>query len=125
MPTWKVKKYRGANGRCPIDEWRDSKALTVKDQARMDALLETIEQVERIPPETVKKYETTQLYEVKIRGDRKQLRPLAVKRGKTMELILLSGAIEKGGSIPKGDIKRADNIRNNLEKGLGSVEEYF
>lgn len=121
MPTWTVEKYVASNGNCPIDKWK--KGLTPKDRARLDAKVESIERTADLPPNTVEKYTGTELYELKVLGDKKQLRPFGVMQpGK--RFVLLSGAIEKGGLIPPADRKRAERLRKDLEKSVGRVKGY-
>ncbi len=119
-------KYVQATGRCPLDKWKDAKALTDNDRAAMDAKVDTIEQISAVnlPPELLKKYKTTELYELKISGDKKKLRPLAIQE-KGQVIILLCGAIEKGSKIPKGDLERAQNLADDYKRGIGYVKSYY
>lgn len=123
MVAWVVKKYIRENGRCPLDKWLDSNAITKNDQAAFDARIELIEQVggPELPPEVVKKY-TDNLCELKIRGDKKQLRPLCIKEGKSV--IIFCGALEKDSKIPEGDIETAENLLKEYRSGKGSVKIY-
>jgi len=125
MGSWRVSKYVKDNGRCPIDEWLDSKAVTENDIAALEAKIAVIETVEgKLPPETVKKLQGHDVKELKVRGDKKQLRPLCVVVPER-HLIILCGAIEKGGKLPKGDLQRASGLAKEIEKGKGRVEDYF
>lgn len=125
MPTWTVEKYVRGNGNCPIDKWR-RKDLTAKDRARLIAKVESIERVEELAPNTIEKYTGTELFEVKQKGDNKQLRPLGIiKLGAVNTFLLLSGGIEKDGSIPVNDVNRAETLRNEFLRGEGSVKGYF
>jgi hypothetical protein len=123
MGTWEVKKYRKANGDIPFDKWYESKVLTVKDRAAIDKKVSVVELAEELQPETVKAYQTTKLHEFKISGDKKKLRPLCTVVGKT--IIILCGAIEKGGKIPAGTLISAENLRTDYVNGAGVVEDYF
>jgi len=124
MATWEVYKYVRANGGCPIDDWRQSKALTSADRAALDSKIDAIEGISgRLPPEFVKAYKTSSVCEMKVRGDKKQLRPLCVYI-KGRRIVLLSGAIEKGGKLPKGDLERAEKLKIELEGGYGRIESY-
>ena len=123
MAKWKVKKFINENGRCPLDKWLESKDITTKDRAAFDAQVDNIERIEddQLPPERVKHYQGTNLDEFKVSGDKKKLRPLCVRRGKT--IILLAGAIEKGSKIPKGDIETAENLLVQLINGRGTLDD--
>lgn len=126
MASWTVHKYVTESGRCPFDKWTSSKAVTTKDKAALDAKVDTIEQIQStvLPPETLKRYKKTGLYELKVRGDKKQLRPLAAVQDGQI-IILLCGAIEKGGKIPDGDIEQAENLADALRKRRGTLKDYY
>lgn len=123
MTTWTVRKYVTAKGKVPINKWLAG--LSDADRARVDTIVEAIEASETIPPETVKKYQATDFYEVKIASEGKALRPFAVKDGVKKEVILLSGAIKKGGKIPPGNIIAARNLAKEWKGGKGDVEDYW
>ena len=122
MPTWIVQKYVTANGKCPIDKWLS--ALTAKDKIRLRTAVENMERVEKLPPRTIEKYKTTETFQMKVKGDNKQLRPFGVQTPGN-KFVLLSGGIEKGGAIPQPDIDRAERLRKEFENGKGSVKGYF
>lgn len=125
MANWEVKKYVRKDGSCPFDEWYESNALTDKDRTAIDAKVGTVEQWggPLLPPETWKKYQNTNLHELKVRGDRKQLRPLGVTDGQK-KILILYGAIEKGNQLPKGDLKTAENLLEEYKKDIGYVKSY-
>lgn len=91
---------------------------------RLRVEIEDMERVEKLKPNTVEKYTGTQLYELKAKGDNKQLRPFGIMQP-NLTFVLLSGAIEKGGTIPKSDINKAEALRNEFLKGKGSVKDYL
>ena len=125
MGTWRVSKYVKRNGRCPLDDWLGSNAITEKDVAALDAKIAVIETVSgQLPPETVKKYKGSDVKELKVRGDKKQLRPLCIIVPEK-HLVVLCGAVEKGGKIPRGDLQKASGLAAALERGEGHVEDYF
>ena len=125
MGKWRVSKYVKENGRCPVDNWLDSNAVTENDIAALDARIVMIEAIDgQLPPETLKKYHGTDFKELKVRGDKKQLRPLCIVVPER-HLIILCGAIEKGGKLPKGDISKASHLVSELKEGKGRVEDYF
>lgn len=120
-----MEKYVNSNGRCHIDMWLKSSRLTKRDRAKLDGRITKIEAaLTTIPAEWVKKYRTTRLFEIKVKGDSKQLRPLCVKRP-DKRIILLCGAIEKDSKIPQGILDRAEQLFVEFEKGLGHVERYY
>lgn len=124
MKTWTVYKYVKANGRCPIDEWRTSRKVTSNDQAALDSRIDTIEGFSDLPPEYVKRYKGTSLYELKVRANKKQLRPLCIVEH-PKKIILLCGAIEKDQKIPKGDIQKAENLLSDYKNRLGHAKHYY
>jgi hypothetical protein len=124
MAKWRVYKYVKENDKCPFDEWYDARALTDKDRAKLDARVNSVESLETIPPEWVKKYRTTEFYELKVKGDKKQLRPLCIKLP-DKKILLMCGAVEKGGKIPKGDLTKAQNLINDYTKDLGNAQPYY
>lgn len=125
MPAWMVLKYVKPNGRCPIDEWLAGRSVTRADRIRLDQKVEAIEGFDgQLPGDWVKPYRTTRFFELKVRAEGKQLRPPCwVESG--WRIILLCGAIEKGGKIPKGDLETADNLLANYLKGIGNVKPYL
>jgi hypothetical protein len=125
MPTWTVEKYIQANGNCPIDKWKQ-KELTAKDRVRLVVRIEEVERVEHLAPNTIEKYKATNIFELKQKGDNKQLRPLGIiKPGVVNTFLLLSGGIEKDGKIPQSDLDRAERLRKEFLKGNGSVKSFF
>ncbi len=124
MGTWTVCKYVKENGRCPIDDWLCDKAVTVQDQAKIDAKVNVIQSISGdLPPEFLKLYKTTRLRELKVKANGKQLRPLCYVMPER-KIVLLCGAIEKGGKIPLGDLQRADNLLTDLLNGKGEIVSY-
>ena len=126
MPNWTVWIFAKESGKAPFEKWRDSKKLTGKDRAALDAKVLTVEAHlgPRLPPETLKEYQTTNLKEFKVKGDKKQLRPLCIVDEEKC-VIILCGAIEKDGSIPSGDIETAENLRKDYLGGGGAIKRYF
>lgn len=126
MANWSVWVFKKDGGRSPFEKWKASNKLTTRDRAAMDAKILTIESWggERLMPETLKDYQGSDLKELKIRGDKKQLRPLCIVDDEK-KVIILCGAIEKDWSIPDGDIKTAENLREEYLSERGSIERYF
>lgn len=125
MVAWTVWKYVKDGGRCPLDEWIASNAVTKQDKASLDARIDRILGIEdHMPPEFLKQYHGTRLYELKVRAMGKQLRPLCVVLPER-RIIVLCGAIEKDGKLPPGDLERAENLFVALESGSGNVVSYY
>jgi hypothetical protein len=125
MVAWTVWKYVKDGGRCPLDDWIESNAVTAQDRAKLDARVDVIlGVVGPLPPEFLKQYHGTRLHELKVRAMGKQLRPLCVIMPER-RIVVLCGAIEKDGTIPGGDLERADNLLSALQKGGGSVVSYY
>jgi hypothetical protein len=88
--------------------------------------VEAIEAVSAMfPPEKVKKYRGTDLYEIKAKGPGKQLRPLAYMDAPNKRLIFLWGSIEKDDSLGSGDVMKAENLAADWKAGTGSVKDYW
>lgn len=126
MAGWTVKKYVKPNGRCPIDEWLNSNAVTLADEAALDSAILALESHKGAihPPEKFKKLEGD-IYEVKATAPGKALRPLATKVGDKKQIILLLGIVKKGGVYPRGDLKAAKGLAKQFAEGKGSVKEYW
>lgn len=126
MANWSVWIFTKGSGRCPFDKWKDSNALTSKDEAALDAKVTTVENWSgpQLPPETLKDYQGTSLKEFKVKGDKKQLRPMCIV-DEVKRVIILCGAIEKDWKIPDGDITTAENLRREYLSGKGSIRPYF
>ena len=125
MPAWTVEKFIRANGNCPIDKWK-RKELTVIDRMRLQVKIEGVERVDDLPPNTIEKYKGTELFELKQKGDNKQLRPLGIiKPNANKTFLLLGGGIEKDDVIPARDLDAAEVLRQEFLKGHGSVKGYF
>ncbi|WP_280860673.1 type II toxin-antitoxin system RelE/ParE family toxin [Pararhodobacter sp. SW119] len=118
-------KYVRRNGRCPVDEWRES--LSERDEAKITAVVMKIESHEVIPRDTVKKYlgaKEPELHEMKVRGDKKQLRPLCVKDTQRKLVVLLFGAEKTSKNLARGDITKAENLLREMRDGNGSLKDY-
>ena len=111
MPVWAFFDYVELTGRNKIREWLD--ALPIADQARIDGRLLVMMGMEKWQEKWVSKYTgTDDLYEFRIKGS-VQYRPLGTYYGEK-RYIILGGAIEKGGKIPKSDIETAEQRLSRL-----------
>lgn len=106
MAVWTIYDYIELTGRNPIREWLNG--LPDDDCAKIDYRLQQMMGMQRWDREKwVSKYRgTDEIYELRITGNKVQYRPLGTYFG-GKQFILLSGAIEKGGKIPKSDIETA------------------
>ena len=124
MIAWTVWKYVRDGGRCPLDDWICSKAVTTQDKVKLDGKVDVISGITGpLPPEFLKMYQTTRLHELKVRAMGKQLRPLCHVLP-DRRIVLLCGAIEKGGRIDSGDLQRADHLLTELLSGDGKIVSY-
>jgi phage-related protein len=80
-----------------------------------------MEQLDKWSEKWVSKYEgTDEIYEFRITGNKIQYRPLGTYHGRR-QYVILAGAIEKGGKIPKRNIEIAKRRLNNIRNGTGAV----
>jgi hypothetical protein len=125
MVAWTVWKFVKDGGRCPLDEWVLSNDVTSQDKAKLDAKIDVIQGLSGpLPPEFLKMYQGTRLHELKVRAMGKQLRPLCCVIPER-KIVVLCGAIEKGGRSPRGDLQRAENLLIELQNGSGNVVGYY
>ena len=115
--------YIEPSGRNPVAEWQAG--LSHDASAAIDARLLLMEAMPQWPPKWVSKYETYEgIIELRIPFNRVQYRPLAMySSGYTV--ILLSGAIEKGGKIQKSDLENAATRRKTVIREPYRVRAHF
>src|ERR1700676_5390304 len=95
---------------------RVAKAATVEDRAKIDyRLIQMAAMQPPWPEKWISKYQTTELFEFRITGNRVQYRPFGVYWGK-LRYVLLAGAIEKGDKIPRSDVETAEGRWSALRK---------
>jgi phage-related protein len=112
MSIWTFLDYVEITGRNPIQDWL--RGLPDDDRAKIDYRFQQMAGMERWPEKWISKYQTTELFEFRIKG-RVQYRPLGIYWGRHV-YILLAGAIEKGDKIPKQDVETAEKRLSNLRK---------
>lgn len=113
MSLWSFFDYVEKSGRNPIRDWLNG--IPEDDRAKIDYRLTQMAAMRPSWPEKwISKYKTTDLFEFRITG-RVQYRPLGVYWGK-LRYVLLAGAIEKGGKIPKSDVEAAERRLSDLRK---------
>jgi hypothetical protein len=114
MPVWQFFDYAELTGRNKILDWLSK--LPAADQARIDNRLLQMVATSRWPEKWVSKYESTgTLYEFRIKGNNVQYRPLGTYYGK-LRYIILAGAIEQGGNIPKSDVDTANDRHGRVKR---------
>jgi hypothetical protein len=119
MSEWTILDYVELTGRNQIREWLDG--LPPKDQAKIDERLRAREQLDKWSEKWASKYEgTDEIYEFRITGNKIQYRPLGTYQGRR-QYVILAGAIEKDGKIPKRNIETAKRRLNNIRSGTGAV----
>jgi hypothetical protein len=105
MKLWTFYDYVERTGRNQIREWLDS--LPEADTAKIDYRLRQMAVMAKWPEKWVSKYQgANEIFEFRITGKNIQYRPLGTYCGMKQYLIL-TGAIEKGGKIPKATIEMA------------------
>lgn len=114
MPLWTFFDYVEKSGRNPVREWlRD---LPDGDRAKIDYRLTQMAAMHPPWPEKwISKYQTTELFEFRITGNRVQYRPLGIYWGR-LRYVLLAGAIEKGDKLPRSDLEAAERRLSDLRK---------
>ncbi len=127
MARWKVKLYVDKSGRCPFeDDWLVSQAITVKDKAKIDARLESIESIDvDLPPKWWTRYRSSDgLWELRVTSlGKKMLRPLGIRSG-TRELLLFYGSVEKNNQLDRTDLKKAERLKSARENGKGTTKRW-
>jgi phage-related protein len=114
MPLWTFFDYIETSGRNPIREWLNG--IPDGNRAKIDYRLTQMAAMRPPWPEKwISKYQTTELFEFRITGDGVQFRPLGIYWGK-LRYVLLAGAIEKGGKLPRSDVAAAERRLNDLRK---------
>jgi phage-related protein len=113
MRLWVFYDYREASGKNPIREWLDG--LSDEDCAKIDYRIQQMERLLRWSDKWVSKYRGTDLFELRISGNKIEYRPLGVYHGKR-GFILLHGAIEKGDRLKASDVQTAEARLVSLRK---------
>lgn len=122
MEKWTFYDYIEPTGRIPFLEWLVG--LPDEAQAAIDARILMMTAVPRWSEKWISKYKTTdKVYELRIPFQKVQYRPLGCyKRG--WSFVLLAGAIEKDGKLPKEIVSAADQRQKILEKEPHRVREH-
>ena len=122
MSVWTFLDFIEPSGHCPFGEWQSS--LPTEAQAAIDARILQMAGLLRWSEKWIKKYKTSEkIFELRIPFNKVQYRPLGTY-APNRRFILLEGAIEKGGKISKGALKRAERRQQLLEREPQHVREH-
>ncbi len=114
MTIWLFYDYAEISGRNKVREWLD--ALPIADRARIDARLLVMAALPKWSEKWISKYRCREeLYEFRIKGTNVQYRPLGTYFG-ARQYVILAGATEKGGKIPKSNVDVAITRFGNLKR---------
>jgi len=99
----------------PIREWLDG--LPPDDRATIDYRLMQMEAMEiaQWSDKWVSKYRGTDLFELRISGNKVQYRPLGVYFGKG-RFVILAGAIERNDKLKRSYVETAQSRHSNLQR---------
>jgi phage-related protein len=116
MSVWSFMDFIDSKGGNPFYEWLS--ALPLEAQAAIDQRILTMAAMEFWPEGYVSAYKSAPgILELRISSNRVKYRPLGVYSSTTRRrFVLLHGAIEKGGKIPRGDLKAAMDRLRTLER---------
>jgi hypothetical protein len=111
VPIWTFVDYVEASGRNPFADWMDGE-IALEAKIRINARFSQMVPKRQWPEKWVSTYEGYPgILEARITFKKVQYRPLFMRAIKVRwQLVLLSGAIEKGGKIPKSTLDAA-NVR--------------
>ena len=114
MSEWSLFDYAELTGKNKIAEWLAT--LPPADQAKIDNRLLMMSGSPRWPEKWASKYESSgNLIELRIPGNKVQYRPLGSYNGRR-RYIILAGAIEKGGKIPRSDVDTANERHERVKR---------
>jgi hypothetical protein len=115
MPIWTFVDYVEASGRNPFAEWMDG-GIPLDAKVTINARFTAMMSMARWPEKWVSNYEGYPgLLEARIPFNKVQYRPLFTYSLSTArQIVLLSGAIEKGSKIPKSVLNAAYARREDL-----------
>lgn len=121
MATWKVLKYRRADGTCPVDDWLSSSQTSKVDRRKVHTRIRMLQQVDHIPADWVVDYQTTELQRFKPNC---QHRFLCIRLDEKKQIILLNGMLKKAKHLPADRITEAEALATELRQGRGNVEDF-
>ena len=113
-----------ASGINAIREWMAG--LDEGAQAAIDTRLLQMRAMQRWPPTFAKKYKAIRgkIFEIRIAHNRIKYRPLGCYGPGRFQFTLLTGTIERGGKLPKGDLGRAETRYKLIMKDASHVCEH-
>ncbi len=107
---WSIEYYQSEAGRCPVEEFIDS--LDAKSKARVARTLDLLEEFGVDLGMPYAKPLEKQLWELRISLGRNRYRIIYfLATGKAF--VLLHGLAKKTGPVPRGDVKLAENRRDD------------
>ena len=113
MHGWTFYDYVAPGNRIPFLEWMSE--LPPDAQARIDAQILTMSNLEKWSEKWVSKYKTVdEIFELRITFKKVQYRPLGTY-ARNWSFVLLGGGIEKDGKIPKSVIDAVQVRQQTLE----------
>jgi Phage derived protein Gp49-like (DUF891) len=128
MPEWTFRDYQRPTALPgnPLNEillW--TLGLPVKAQAKIDAVILSLQGFRVWPPQYVSDCGYEGIWELRIVSGGVQYRPLGCYGPGPRVFTLLIGTIEKGGKIPYGDGESAVQRRERVLKGWPTCEHEF
>src|SRR5262249_20419705 len=114
--------YLDTTGESPFCLWL--KGIPVDAEAQIDVRLLVMSGVLNWTSKWIKKYKgTDEIYELRVPFNKVQYRPLGAYAPQR-RFVLLEGAIEKGGKLPRESIERAVERRKALERDPTRVRQH-
>lgn len=127
VPHWDFRDYISRGGRNYFQEWLDDQPLKV--QLEINTRLEYLRYQ---PPPLQRPYtarlkgECDGLYELRVKVEKVQYRPLFFYGPGKSQITFLAGAIEKGGKLQPPDVcQTALERRDQIGKGATTCEHAF
>tara|TARA_E500000305_G_C4013379_1_gene234074 strand:+ start:302 stop:679 length:378 start_codon:yes stop_codon:yes gene_type:complete len=122
MNIWTFYDFIESSGQNPIQRWLGG--LPVDAQAAIDARLLQMQGLLKWSDKWVSRYHAAaKLYELRITFNKVAYRPLGIYAPEH-KFILLTGAIEKGGKIPKSTITTAVRRMKEVAEDLKNVRRH-
>jgi hypothetical protein len=128
MAIWTFCEFVDAHDRSGFDEWIDSLPIGVRKKVRVEvnALLQYLALCEAfVFPYARKLHGAQGLWEIRIKVDRTQYRPLGFHGPMQHEATILTGAVEKGGKLkPASAIDTAIGRMNLAKSDRSFIREF-
>lgn len=119
---WTFWDYIDRNGKNEIHEWLNSRVVSKKAKAKINARIAAMRGMTVFPDGWISAYNGWDgLYEMRIGCHGVQYRPFGSYGPHRRQFSFLVGSIEKGGVIPQSDLQRADERRKIVIADPGRV----